>query len=66
MSELTNFIVAPVKPTIAFDQFERIDIRLTAEIIWIKKMAGFYRAGLRIIDIDSKDLLKLKNYLKKQ
>lgn len=44
-------------------KFERINIRIKAELIWIKKMDSIYRGGLKIIDIDFKDLSKLKKYL---
>ena len=45
------------------DKFERINICIKAELIWIKGIDTIYRGGLKIIDVDSKDFSKLKKYL---
>jgi len=45
--------------------FERIDISLKAEVIWVKTHGSVYRAGLKISDIEENDLTRLKNNINK-
>jgi len=42
------------------EDFERINLCITAWIIWIKNEGKIYRAGLKIKDIDDLDLSRLK------
>jgi hypothetical protein len=43
---------------------EKINICLKAEVIWINKSAGMYRAGLSITDIQPADMARLKENIR--
>jgi len=45
-------------------KFERIDIRIMTELVWIKKIDSAYRGGLKILNIEPKGLVKLEKCLR--
>ena len=43
---------------------QEINICMTAEVVWVEKQGKLYKAGLKITQIDTADLLKLKRNIR--